>query len=79
MVWGFGSAMRYSPNSKMVVSFPLSMGINPDGSANEEDHTVPDHLVEWSPAAIAKWVLDPGRANDVVLQGCLKLTAGKPD
>lgn len=76
---GFRICYAVLPNSKMVVSFPLSMGINPDGSANEEDHTVPDHLVEWSPAAIAKWVLDPGRANDVVLQGCLKLTAGKPD
>ena len=72
---GFGFNLCYAvlPNSKMVVSFPLSMGLNPDGTINEEAHTRPDYLVEWDSTSIARWVYNPGRSNDVVLQECLKL------
>jgi hypothetical protein len=33
------------PNSGLVVSFPTVMGLNPDGSSNEEMKTVPDILI----------------------------------
>ena len=36
------------PNSKLVVRIASSMGINPDGSANEEAHTSPDIYFEES-------------------------------
>jgi hypothetical protein len=34
------------PNSGLVVRFSLNMGINPDGTVNEKDHTKPDIYVE---------------------------------
>ncbi|MEA1993015.1 MAG: S41 family peptidase [Euryarchaeota archaeon] len=34
------------PNSKLIVAAADSMGINPDGTANEETHTAPDIYVE---------------------------------
>jgi C-terminal processing protease CtpA/Prc len=36
------------PNSRLVVAMSSGMGINPDGTANEETHTSPDIFVEWS-------------------------------
>ena len=29
-------------NSGLIVKFPVDMGLNPSGRANEEYHTVPD-------------------------------------
>ena len=70
---GFRSCYAVLPNSGMVVSFSLTMGLNPDGTANEETHTRPHHLVEWTPTDIARWIDNPGKWHDVVLQECLKL------
>lgn len=36
------------PNSGLVVRFPVGMGLNPDGTANEEYHTQPDIYIEES-------------------------------
>jgi C-terminal processing protease CtpA/Prc len=36
------------PNSKLVIRMAACMGINPDGTANEETQTVPHVYVEWS-------------------------------
>ena len=72
---GIGFRLCYAvlPNSGMVVSFSLNMGLNPDGTANEETHTRPHHLVEWTPTDISRWMQYPGRWHDVVLQECLRL------
>ena len=34
------------PNSKILIRFPSSMGLNPDGSSNEEKNTEPDLKIE---------------------------------
>ena len=39
---GINPILAVLPNSGLVVRFPVSFGVNPDGSANEEYHTVPD-------------------------------------
>ena len=41
-------ALMLLPNSGIVVRFSSSMGLNPDGTANEEYHTTPDIYVEQS-------------------------------
>jgi hypothetical protein len=41
-------ALAVLPNSGMVVRFPLTMGLNPDFTANEETQTLPDVFVEQS-------------------------------
>jgi hypothetical protein len=38
------------PNSKLVIRMTQNMGLNPDGSANDELKTVPDVFVEADPA-----------------------------
>ncbi len=70
---GFRNCYAVLPNSGMVISFPLTLGFNPDGTANEEYHTYPHYLVEWTPDDIVKWADNPGRWHDVVLQRCLAL------
>ncbi len=45
---GADAAMLALPNSGLVVRFSSVMGINPDGTANEETHTQPDVYVEQS-------------------------------
>ena len=44
----FTPALVTLPNSGMVVWFPLTMGLNPEFSANEETHTLPEVMVEQS-------------------------------
>lgn len=41
-------ALMLLPNSGIVVRFSSCMGLNPDGTANEEYHTAPDIYVEQS-------------------------------
>jgi hypothetical protein len=36
------------PNSGIIIRFSSCMGLNPDGTANEEYHTTPDIYVEQS-------------------------------
>lgn len=43
---GFSPAFASLPNSGILFRFPLSMGLNSDGTINEETHTKPDILVE---------------------------------
>lgn len=39
---GFDPILISLPNSGLLVRFPITMELNPDGTANEEFHTVPD-------------------------------------
>jgi C-terminal processing protease CtpA/Prc len=41
-------ALMMLPNSGIVIRFSSCMGLNPDGTANEEFHTAPDIYVEQS-------------------------------
>ena len=43
---GFDPIFFKLPHSKLVVRLSASMGLNPDGSCNEETHTLPDLYVE---------------------------------
>lgn len=43
---GFDPAVAKLPNSNLTFLFPLSYGLNSDGTANEETHTKPDIYVE---------------------------------
>ena len=70
------------PNSGLAVRFPVDMGLNPDGSANEEFHTRPDVLVEQTPEDFLKWLdtvtnegfpRGPRPDLDPVLRECLDL------
>lgn len=45
---GFDPIPLVLPNSGLIVMFPGEMGLNPDGSVNEEVKTVPDVFVEQS-------------------------------
>lgn len=70
------------PNSGLAVRFPVDMGLNPDGSANEEFHTRPDVLVEQTPEDFLRWLdtvtnegfpRGPRPDLDPVLRECLDL------
>jgi C-terminal processing protease CtpA/Prc len=43
---GIDPAICALPNSGLIISFPLEMGLNPDGTSNEETHTEPDIYAE---------------------------------
>ncbi|MCK4636274.1 MAG: hypothetical protein KAT49_00170 [Methanomicrobia archaeon] len=45
---GFGPFSFTLPNSKLVIKMTSGMGINPDGTANEETRTTPDIYFEQS-------------------------------
>ena len=68
------------PNSGMVILFPAAMGLNPDWSANEEIHTVPDVTVDLSGPHI-DWIKDSAKEEienldpkyDPALRVCLEL------
>jgi len=80
---GFDPALVTLPNSGMLVRFPLVMGLNPDMSANEEQHTTPDVLAEWDPKDILAYASMPGGperpdpAWDPQLRACLEWLAGE--
>ena len=43
---GTDPALFTLPNSGLVIRFSKEMALNPDGSANEETHTMPDYVVD---------------------------------
>ena len=45
---GFDPCVASMPNSRLVFRFSLDMGLNSDGTVNEETHTIPDIYVEPS-------------------------------
>lgn len=45
---GYDPVIFSLPNSGLLIRFPCVMGLNPDGSANEETHTKPDIVIEQS-------------------------------
>ncbi|MGE5580847.1 MAG: S41 family peptidase [Bacillota bacterium] len=72
------------PNSGMVIRYPVTMGLNPDWTANEEFHTKPDVLVEQSLEDLLRWLEATGDEGfpgaprpelDTVLRECLNLAA----
>lgn len=73
------------PNSGMVVKFPPDMGLNPDFSASEETHTIPDIYVEQEPEALLEYAQaiqdgrefpEPDPELDTVLRKCLEMIGG---
>lgn len=59
---GWELAICRLPNSGLVFKFPMAMGLNPDMTANEETHTMPDVPVE-----------QPDPDSDTALRKCLEL------
>ncbi|KRQ87635.1 Peptidase family S41 [Caloramator mitchellensis] len=43
---GMDPGLLALPNSGLIIRFPIEMGLNPDGTSNEEYHTQPDIYVE---------------------------------
>jgi len=75
---GFNLIIHRLPNSGLVVKFPMALGLNPDMTANEEMHTMPDILVEPSIEDLMKAAYwrpsgQPDPATDAVLRRCLEL------
>lgn len=66
---GFDPVLVALPNSKLIVRFPCGMGLNPDGSSNEEVGTTPDIYVEQTGADIIK-------GKDSVIQKVMENTQG---
>lgn len=72
-------ALMMLPNSGIVVRFSSSMGLNPDGTANEEFHTAPDIYVEQTYDDFLKQVqndevpLEKISKYDTVLNNVLQL------
>ena len=68
----------------MVVRFPITMGLNPDFSASEETHTLPDVMVEqtlddiltYFAAGGASGNTGPDPSFDAALRVCLSLALG---
>lgn len=48
------SAVVALPNSGLVVRFPITMGLNPDGSSNFEKGTIPDIIVPNTESSLDK-------------------------
>jgi hypothetical protein len=80
---GYDPAIVALPNSGMVVRFSSGMGLNPDWSANEEFHTCPDVLVEWTPEDILRYTATSGRPArpdpswDPQLRACIERATGR--
>jgi C-terminal processing protease CtpA/Prc len=52
---GIDPAIFALPNSGLIVRFPLEMGLNPDGTSNEEKHTAPDIYAEQTYSDFVKY------------------------
>ncbi|MGE5578771.1 MAG: S41 family peptidase [Bacillota bacterium] len=72
------------PNSGIAIRLRLTMGLNPDLTANEEFHTEPDVAVEQSLEDLVAWLnwieefgpaAEPMPSFDTVLRTCLELIA----
>lgn len=64
------------PNSGLLVRFPMEMGLNPDGTSNEETHTEPDVYVEQSYGDFIKYIESRGgmiNPYDTVLNKVLEM------
>lgn len=78
---GYDPAYAVLPNSGLLIRFPIGMGLNPDGTANEEAHTSPDIYAEQSKNDYLSMinVLNKGNQNetldkyDTVLKSLLKI------
>lgn len=68
---GFDPVLFILPNSKLVISFSAVMGINSDGTINEEVRTAPDIYVEWSHKDYIKY-LRSGNRYDTILNYVLE-------
>lgn len=74
---GVDPAVVSLPNSGLLVRFPMEMGLNPDGTSNEETHTEPDVYVEQSYGDFIKYVESKGEMinpYDTVLNKVLEMT-----
>jgi hypothetical protein len=65
---GVDPAFMVLPNSGLVIRFPIDMGLNADGTANEETHTKPDIYIEQSYSDFVeglKWQRDNADSEDI--------------
>ncbi|MCX7903406.1 MAG: S41 family peptidase [Caloramator sp.] len=80
---GMDPAVVALPNSGLLIRFPLDMGLNPDGTSNEEYHTQPDVYVEQSFDDFIKYVeykeknLDVTNPYDTVLNYVIEMIDDK--
>ncbi len=79
---GCTPAVIVLPNSGMAVKFPTILGLNPDWTANEETHTIPDISIEPEDGDLLKWQrrveldqrhTEPDLEIDTVLRECVRL------
>lgn len=79
---GYTPVIAVLPNSGLALLFPVDMGLNPDFTANEEMHTIPDVLVERTPEDIVRLAkalaagegpVLPDPSYDPALRECLRL------
>lgn len=63
---GFDPVPVALPNSGLVVRFPVDMGLNPDGSINEETATEPDIYIEQSYDDFNKLIKDGKKSSDLI-------------
>lgn len=63
---GMDPALFSLPNSGLVIRFPLEMGLNPDGTSNEEYHTAPDVYAEQSYADFIKYQQYKQENNSII-------------
>jgi len=61
---GFDPIAVALPNSGLIVRFPADMGLNPDGSINEETATVPDIYIEQSYEDFHKLIMTGKKLSD---------------
>lgn len=64
---GIDPGVLVMPNSGLVVRFSMEMGLNPDGTCNEEYHTQPDIFVEQTLDDFIKYVNYKENNRDAVV------------
>jgi hypothetical protein len=77
---GFDASSLALPNSGMYIRYATTMGLNPDWTVNEQEHTRPDILVERSAEDLVRYLracssvsgLSPDPSWDPALEECLK-------
>lgn len=75
----FDPALFELPNSGLVIRFPVGMGLNSDGTANEEYHTQPDIFLEESYSDYLEKDYEGEKNSDVVLDKVVKMIENKKE
>lgn len=83
---GFDPIPIVLPNSGLIIRFPGEMGLNPDGTVNEEVKTIPDVYVEQTWEDILKRIqrqdigvtLRDRLEYDTILRKAVELAGASP-